>query len=239
VWAVDHKGWVTLGDGGRCEPLTVADAYSRFLLGVSAGASTREAEARPAMERAFREYGLPEVMRSDNGTPFASASPTGLTVLSAWWIKLGIRPERIRPGKPQENGRLERLHRTLLEAMSPPAKTRRAQARRFDAFRREYNEERPHEALDQLPPLRFHTPSLRKFPDRLPEPEYPDGLVVRKVRSNGEIKWRGRLVPVSSALVGEAVALEEVEHGWRLWFYREPIGLIDPDALKVSPIHPG
>lgn len=239
VWAVDHKGWIRLGDGGRCEPLTVADAYSRFLLAASSGGGVSEAEARPVLERAFREYGLPEVILSDNGSPFASASPTGLSALSVWWIKLGVRPERIRAGKPQENGRLERLHRTLLEAMTPPAADRAAQARRFDAFRREYNEERPHQALDQLPPATFYTPSPRPYPERPPEPEYREGLSLRKVRSNGEIKWRGGMVHLSSALAGEAVALEELDRGWRVWFYREPIGLILPDGCKVLPIQPG
>jgi transposase InsO family protein len=164
VWAVDHKGWVTLGDGARCEPLTLADSYSRFLLGVSCGEGVSVAENRPVFERVFREYGLPEVIRSDNGSPFAKASPTGLTRLSAWWIKLGIRPERIDPGSPQQNGRLERLHATLLEAMRPPAPSRGAQASRFEAFRRDYNEERPHQALGQIPPASFYAASPRPMP---------------------------------------------------------------------------
>jgi transposase InsO family protein len=239
VWAVDHKGWVRLGDGSRCEPLTLADGYSRFLLTVSSGRGTSAGEARPVMARAFADYGLPEVIRSDNGAPFASASPTGLSALSVWWIKLGIRPERIVPGRPQENGRLERLHLTLLETLSPPAATRKAQARRFDAFRDEYNHQRPHQALDQLTPASFYTPSPRPMPRRLPEPEYGSGLAVRKVRSSGEIKWRGRLVQISSALAGEGVAVEEIDRGWRVWFYREPIGLIDPQGRKLLPIQPG
>jgi transposase InsO family protein len=239
VWAVDHKGWFELGDGGRCEPLTVADSYSRFLLAVSAGANTRGTEARAVLERAFGEYGLPDVIRSDNGSPFASTSPTGLTTLSAWWIKLGVAHERIQPGKPQQNGRLERLHRTLLEAVKPPAADREAQRRRFERFRRDYNEERPHEALGQLPPSAFYTPSPRPMPSRLPEPDYPADRTVRRVRSNGEIKWRGDLVYVCQSLIGEPVALEEREHGWRLWFYRQPVGLILPDSQKVLPIHPG
>jgi transposase InsO family protein len=239
VWAIDHKGWFLLGDGGRCEPLTVADGYSRFLLAVSTGANTQGALARAVLERAFREYGLPEVIRSDNGSPFVSTSPTGLTTLSAWWIKHGVAHERIKPGKPQQNGRLERLHRTLLEAVKPPAADREAQRRRFDSFRRDYNEERPHEALDQLPPSSFYTPSPRPMPSRPPEPDYPAERTVRRVRCNGEIKWRGGLVYVCQSLIGEPVALEELEHGWRLWFYRQPIGLILPGGPKVLPIHPG
>lgn len=239
VWAVDHKGWRLLGNGQRCEPLTVADTYSRYLLAISAGASTRASQAMPVMERAFQSYGLPEVIRSDNGSPFASASTTGLTKLSVWWIKLGIRPERIRPGKPQENGRLERFHRTLLEVMRPCAANRDAQAERFEAFRQDYNHERPHQALGQTPPAGFYKPSPRSLPSRLPQPDYPAGQAIRRVRSNGEIKLGGNLIHISSALAGEAIALEAIEHGWRLWFYKQPIGLVDHRGQKLSPIYPG
>jgi transposase InsO family protein len=239
VWAVDHKGWVRLGDGTRCEPLTLADSYSRFLLAVSASGGTAAELARPVMERAFRTYGLPEVIRSDNGPPFATASPSGLSTLSVHWIKLGIRPERILPGRPQENGRLERFHRTLLETLSPPASTRAAQARRFAAFRQEYNHQRPHQALKQHPPADFYQRSPRAMPRRLPKPEYASHLTVRKVRSNGEIKWRGDFVQISSALAGEGIGIEEIDHGWRVWFYRQPIGLIDPRGRQLLPIQPG
>jgi putative transposase len=239
VWAVDHKGWIRLGDGQRCEPLTLVDSYSRFLLAVSAGGGTGEALARPVMERAFGAYGLPEVIRSDNGPPFASASVTGLTSLSVWWIKLGVRPERIRPGKPQENGRLERLHLTLLEAMRPAAADRAAQARRFEAFRQDYNHERPHQALRQTPPANFYAPSPRSLPARLPEPDYAPGHPLRRVRTNGDIKLAGRLVHVSSALAGETIALEPIENGWRLWFYKQPIGLFDHRGQKLLPMQPG
>jgi putative transposase len=191
VWAVDHKGWVRLGDGQRCEPLTVTDGFSRYLLVLSAGSSTREEQARPWFEAAFAEFGLPWAIRSDNGPPFASVGVTGLSALSVWWTKLGIRHERITPGKPQQNGRHERFHRTLLEAMRPPAADPAAQAERFDAFRQDYNHQRPHEALDQLPPAALYQPSPRKLPDQPPEPDYPPQAAVRRVRSNGEIKWRG------------------------------------------------
>ncbi len=239
VWAVDHKGWIRLGDGQRCEPLTLADSYSRFLLAVSVGGSTREVEARPVMERAFKAYGLPELIRSDNGPPFASASVTGLTGLSAWWIKLGVQPERIMPGRPQENGRLERFHLTLLEAMRPPAADRAAQARRFEAFRHDYNHERPHQALQQTLPADFYTPSPRIMPKRPAEPDYGSDMITRKVRSNGEIKFQGGMIHISSALAGEGVALEQIEHGWRVWFYKHPIGLLDHRGQKLLPIQPG
>jgi putative transposase len=239
VWAVDHKGWIVLGDGRRCEPLTLADGYSRFLLAVSAGSSTREAQARPVLERAFGEYGLPEVIRSDNGSPFASATTTGLTRLSVWWIKLGIHPERISPGKPQQNGRLERFHLTLLEAMRPAAANRPDQARRLAAFRHDYNHERPHQALGQIAPACFYTPSPRSMPRRPPEPDYRSDMKLRRVRTNGEVKFAGETIHISSALAGEGVAIEELERGWRVWFYKEPIGLIDHKGKKLLPIHPG
>jgi putative transposase len=240
VWAVDHKGWITLRDGERCEPLTLADSYSRYLLAVSTSSRPGQAEARPAMERAFHEYGLPEVIRSDNGPPFATASTTGLSTLSVWWIKLGIHPERITPGKPQQNGRLERFHFTLLEAMKPASANRSVQASRFEAFRHDYNHERPHQALGQIPPAAFYQPSPRTMPRRLEPPSYPSAMKAKKVRTNGEIKLAGgRLVHVSSALAGEGVALEPIEGGWRVWFYKEPIGLIDQNGRKLLPIQPG
>ncbi len=193
-------------------------------------------------ERAFREHGLPEVIRSDNGTPFASTGTTGLTALSAWWIKLGIRHERIDPGHPQQNGRHERFHRTLLEAMQPPCADRAAQERRFLAFARDYNEERPHEALGQQTPASVYRPSPRAMPERLPEPTYPAEAAVRKVRSTGEIKWQGTLIYVCSTLIGEAVAVEETETGdWQVRFFEAPIGVIDRLKRKLRrvavPVH--
>jgi putative transposase len=228
LWAVDHKGWVRLGDGARCEPLTVTDSFSRFLIAVQGCASTRQEEARPIFERAFAEYGLPEAIRSDNGPPFASVGVTGLTALTIWWAKLGIRHERIAPGKPQQNGRHERFHLTLKEAMQPPSPDRQAQAERFDAFRRMFNTQRPHQALGQTTPERHYQPSPRPLPRRLPKPHYPSHADVRRVRSNGEIKWGGNFLFVSTALVGELVAIEETEGPDLLMrFYDTPIGVID------------
>ena len=234
VWGVDHKGWVRLGDGSRAEPLTMTDGFSRYLISLAATGGTTQEEAKPLFERAFLAYGLPEVIRSDNGAPFASTGASGLTALSAWWIKLGIRHERIDPGHPQQNGRHERFHLTLLEAMRPAEPNRAAQERRFAAFARDYNEERPHEALGQRTPASVYRPSPRKMPDHLPEPVYPAEAAVRKVRSNGEIKWRGDLIAISTALVGEAVAVEETEDGqWLVRFYDVPLGTIDPDKRKL------
>jgi len=234
VWGVDHKGWIRLGDGTRVEPLTMTDGFSRYLISLSATASTAHDEAKPLFEKAFREYGLPETIRSDNGAPFASTGPTGLTALSAWWIKLGIRHERIDPGHPQQNGRHERFHLTLLEAMRPAEPNRAAQERRFAAFAHDYNEERPHEALGQRPPASVYQPSPRSMPVHIPKPDYPAEAAVRKVRSNGEIRWRGDLIAISTALVGEAVAVEESDDGqWLVRFYDAPLGVIDPAKKKL------
>jgi putative transposase len=228
VWAIDHKGWIRLGDGKRVEPLTVTDGFSRYLISVGTTGSTEYAEAKPLIERAFQDYGLPEVIRSDNGSPFASVGITGLTRLSVWWIKLGIRHERIDPGHPQQNGRHERFHLTLLEAMQPPAANRAVQSRRFAAFAHDFNEERPHEALGQRTPASVYERSPRSVPARLPEPDYPVGAVVRQVRSNGEIKWQGDFVHICSALGGEAVAIEEMEDGdWQVRFFDVRIAIID------------
>ena len=234
VWALDHKGWIRLGDGCRVEPFTVTDGFSRYLISLAATGSTQYAECQAPLERAFREYGLPQIIRSDNGSPFASTGTTGLTALSVWWIKLGIRHERIDPGHPQQNGRHERFHGTLLEAMRPPPPTRAVQARRFAAFARDYNEERPHEALGQRPPASAYQPSPRAMPRRLPAPEYPPEAAVRQVRSNGEIKWRGDFIHICSALVDEAVAVEETADGhWQVRFFDVPIGIIDQKTRKL------
>jgi len=235
VWGIDHKGWIRLRDGMRLEPLTVTDGFSRYLISVGATGSTEHAEAKPLIERAFREYGLPEVIRSDNGSPFASTGITGLTRLSVWWIKLGIRHERIDPGHPQQNGSHERFHLTLLEAMRPAAANRAAQARRFAAFTRDFNEERPHEALGQRTPASIYGRSPRALPARLAQPEYPAAALVRHVRSNGEIKWRGDYVHICSALAGETIAVEETADGhWQVRFFDVPLGMIDENTRKLS-----
>ena len=189
VWCVDFKGQFRTGDGMAVYPLTLMDAHSRYLLACQGLAGTHGSGVRERMERVFREYGLPEVIRSDNGTPFASVGLGGLSSLAVWWIKLGIIPERIEAGHPEQNGRLERLHRTLkAEVAHPPRKNRREQQRAFDAFRLQYNQERPHEALGQQAPDQHYQPSLRVYPARVNSPEYPPDAQVRRVRSNGEIK---------------------------------------------------
>jgi transposase InsO family protein len=255
VWAVDYKGWVRLGDGRRCEPLTVTDSFSRYLVALEGCESTKGAQAHPIFERAFAEHGLPEVIRSDNGAPFASVGVTGLSALGVWWAKLGIDHERTQPGKPQQNGRHERFHLTLKEAMEPLSSDWSAQVERFTAFRSDYNHQRPHQALSQTPPARHYAPSPRPLPTRLPEPDYPCEADIRRVRLNGEIRWGGDTLFVSEALIGEWVAIEEQETGELLMrFYNKPIGIIDTrhmrlqrlgvpprghsKAQKVSPMYP-
>lgn len=229
VWCADFKGWFRTGDGTRIDPLTISDAYSRYLLRCQAVWAADFAHAKPVFEAAFREYGLPERVRTDNGAPFGSNGESGLTGLTVWWIKLGIQPERIQPGQPQQNGRHERMHRTLKQATaSPPAANRRRQQQRFDEFRREYNEQRPHEALGQIPPLQVYVCSSQPYPARVPEVEYPGGWQVRRVFQGGQIRWRQVKIFVAKALVGEPVGLEQIEERyWRVWFASYEVGVLD------------
>jgi hypothetical protein len=234
VWCADFKGWFRTADGARCDPLTISDAHSRFLLDCRIVAPTREG-VEPRFIRAFREFGLPRALRTDNGPPFASTGAGGLSRLSVTWVKLGIRLERIDPGAPQQNGRHERLHRTLKEQTShPPAATPKAQQRRFDDFRRHYNCERPHEALDQTTPASHYTASPRGYPERIEEPWYDADHAVRRVRGSGEIKWGGELIFVSEALIGEPVGIAETEDGdWIVRFAAIDLGVINRQTRKL------
>lgn len=235
AWCIDFKGWFRTGDGRRCDPLTVTDAFSRYLLGLEIVAPVTEA-VTPVMDRLFREHGLPAAIRSDNGSPFASTGAGGLTRLSVRWAKMGIKLERIYPGRPQQNGRHERMHGTLKpEACSPPAPNLAEQQRRFDAFRHEFNHERPHEALGQVPPIAVYSASSRSCPERLEDPCYGPEEQVRRVRTNGEIKWRGGLVFISEALTGEAVGVRQCADGhWLVRFADVPLVLIDRRTGKVA-----
>jgi transposase InsO family protein len=229
VWSVDFKGWFRTGDGIRCDPLTISDAMSRYLLCCQAVDRPDHVEVRRAFDAVFCEFGLPTAIRSDNGPPFASTGAGGLSALSLWWIKLEITPERIEPGKPQQNGRHERMHRTLkAETANPPASSRAAQQARFECFRQTFNLERPHEALQMRTPASVYRSSLRPYPCPLREPAYGAECAVRRVRSNGEIRWGGELIFVSEVLVGEPVAVEETEAGdWRVRFGDLELGFID------------
>jgi len=238
VWCADFKGWIRTGDGTRCDPLTISDACTRMLLCCQIVVPDY-AHVRPVFERVFKEYGLPLAIRTDNGPPFASVGAGGLSPLSVWWVKLGIMPERINPGHPEENGRHERFHRTLKQdAMKPPAADPQAQQERCDDFSSIYNNLRPHQALGQVPPATLYKPSPRPYPDRLGNIEYPPMTMVRRVRSNGQIKWRGGLVYISQALIGELVGITEDKDAWLVSFGPIPLGLIDPHTSLLKPLPP-
>ena len=192
---------------------------------------------RPWFERLFREYGLPLAIRTDNGVPFASRALAGLSRLSAWWLRLGITPERIEPGCPQQNGRHERMHRTLKRgSCTPPRASLAAQQRAFDRFKTEYNEERPHHALGKATPVQLYQASPRPYPSRLPELEYPSGFTVRRVRHGGDIKWQGKHIYVTNTLIGEPVGLYQVdEELWSVFYGALELGRLDARCARVEP----
>ena len=235
VWTADFKGQFRTGDGLHCYPLTVADAYSRFLLSCSARLSTKQAEARPIFERLFQEYGLPQAIRTDNGAPFATPALCGLSKLSVWWIKLGIRHQRIAPGRPEQNGAHERMHRTLkAEATRPPERHQRAQQTRFDRFRREYNAERPHEALDYRTPASLYQPSPRSMPTKLPAPAYPGHYRVRRVSNAGSCRFQMRQLFIRDTLLQEDIALEGTADGiWSIYVYDVLLARRDERDFKL------
>jgi putative transposase len=207
IWTADFKGEFKTRDGVYCYPLTICDRYSRSLLACRALPSTATAGARPVFGRLFRECGLPTRIRSDNGAPFATIALGRLSALSVWWVRLGILPDLIEPSAPPQNGRHERMHRTRkAEATKPPEAHARAQQRRFDTFRAEYNTERPHEALGQTVPAQWYVPSPRPYPARLSPLAYPAHGEVRRVSRNGGIRWHNHWVNVSHVLAEEYVA---------------------------------
>jgi transposase InsO family protein len=226
IWSADFKGEFKTLDGLYCYPLTIQDGFSRYLLACQGLAGPTYAGSRPVFTRLFREFGLPDRIRTDNGTPFASVALGRLSRLSIWWIKLGILPDLIEPASPYQNGRHERMHRDLkAEATIPPAGNRIAQQRRFNRFRREFNKIRPHEAHDQQPPATVYTPSTRPFPKKIQMPEYPEHYEVRRVSKNGGIRWHSAWVNVSHLLGGEYVGLEEVADDiWSVYFGSVSLG---------------
>ena len=239
VWTADFKGEFRLTSGAWCYPLTVLDLYSHYLLGCSALPTTSVTPAWGAFERVFREYGLPEVLRTDNGVPFAQPNSLGrLGALGFWWVRLGIRPEHIRPATPAENGAHERFHKTLKAATTPSrAPSFRAQQRRFDTFQHEYNHERPHASLPQhRPPASVYAPGPRPYPHRLPPILYPEGSEVRYVTGPGAIRWRNAMIFLSSNLRGEYVRLTETT-GDRMTVQYGPLALgeLDPETKRLTP----
>jgi transposase InsO family protein len=232
VWCADFKGCFPLGGrpgGVRCHPLTISDGFSRYLLRCRALRRPLYQHTKRIFESAFMEYGLPRAIRTDNGPPFSTLAPAGLSRLSVWWIRLGVRPERIQPGRPEQNGRHERMHRTLkAETARPPRSSFSAQQRAFDRFQAEYNDERPHEALAQEVPASLYRPSLRSYPRQLPELEYPAHFQTQVAYPNGVITFGTTQWYVSHCLAGQRIGLEQCNDGrWRVHFAWIPIGIID------------
>jgi putative transposase len=238
VWCADFKGWFRTGDQERIDPLTISDAHSRYLLRCQAVEKTDTARVQAIFEAAFREYGMPEAIRTDNGAPFASRAVAGLSRLAVWWIKLGITPERIAAGHPEQNGRHERMHRTLKqEAAQPPAANRRKQQQALDRFREEYNQVRPHEALQMQTPAEAYDPSPRMFPVAVPEPQYPETMRVRSVRRKGHFRWKKHDVFLSEVLWSERVGLLPEDERWfTIYFAQYPIARFDSQQLRVTPL---
>lgn len=237
VWSADYKGQFKTGDGRWCYPLTITDNMSRYLLTCKGLYSPCHADTQPWFEWAFREYGLPEAIRTDNGTPFAGRGVTGLSRLSIWWIKLDITPERIESGKPQQNGRHERMHRTLKQDTAKPPKAHMEhQQLRFDEFRHEYNYDRPHEALDQKTPASIYKPSPRRFPEKVRSPEYDQDVEVRTVHHQGEIRFKKNCYYISELLAGENVGfVEQADGKYEIRFGFHPIASLDLRLRKLEP----
>lgn len=236
VWCADFKGWFRTGDGRRCDPLTITDGFSRFLLCCRIVPCTTHDAVTPVFDAVFSEYGVPDIIRTDNGVPFAAPNGLGLSRLAVKWIKYGITPERIRPGKPQENGRHERMHRTLKEGtLKPPASTPRAQQQRFDEFREHYNHERPHEATNHRPPGCCYTPSSRCAPARIRTPEYCRDWEVCRVFDKGSFRWNKGLLHLSSVLRNEYIAIAPgpVERYLNIYFGHVIIAYIDTRHARV------
>lgn len=229
VWCADFKGWFRTGDGQRCDPFTLSDAYSRYLLRCQAVTRPDEVSVWPVLVAAFREFGLPEAIRTDNGPPFASLALAGLSKLSVKLLRLGIVPERIAPARPDQNGRHERMHRTLKEETArPPKGNLRRQQLAFDQFRQIYNQERPHEALKQQTPAQHYQASPRPYPLRLPEWEYPDSYAKRQIHHRGFLRFAGREVYLSQSLAGEWVGLDQLDERHQVIFLGSlPLATLD------------
>lgn len=235
LWAADFKGQFRTRDGIYCYPLTVTDQATRYLLRCRGLPSVRTEHARPVFERLFREAGLPSAIRTDNGAPFASTGIHGLCALNVWWIRLGIRHERIEPASPQQNGAHERMHRTLKrETTRPPAFDLPRQQKRFDGFRSIYNHERSHEAIGMRAPGALWAPSTRPYPRRLPEPAYPGHLQLRLVSNAGCFRFKTRQIFLSQALTQDWIALEETADGvWAIYFYDLLLAKLDERDFKI------
>jgi putative transposase len=236
VWPADFKGQFKTRDAKYCYPLTVTDHYSRKLLVCRGLLSIQTVGVKPVFRRLFRQVGLPEAMRTDNGAPFASTGIHGLCELNVWWIQLGIVHQRIRPSSPQENGQHERMHKDLKrETTRPPAANQTGQQRKFDRFRKRYNEERPHDGIDGAIPSERWAPSPRPYPERIQPPEYPSHLEVRRVSAAGTFRLKAKQPFLSNALANEHIGLEEVGDGlWNIVYYSTLLGRIDERIGRIT-----
>ena len=240
VWCADFKGHFKTGNGSRCNPLTISDHASRYLLCCRHVDRMSHELVKMHFERVFRRYGLPQVIRTDNGTPFSSRGLGGLSQLSYWWIRLGIYPERIEPGHPEQNGRHERIHKTLKDHTArPAAKNLSVQQQRFDKFRKEYNEYRPHEALEMRTPSECYSRSPKKFPSRLPQLWYPDHVQVKRVYPHGDIQYKGKRLFTTECLACDYVGIEQINEDMSLlWYCDYLLGRIDHRKWQVVPAKP-
>jgi transposase InsO family protein len=240
VWCADFKGHFKTGNGSRCNPLTISDYASRYLLCCRHVDRMSYELVKMRFEQAFREYGLPEVIRTDNGTPFSSRGLGGLSRLSYWWIRLGIYPERIEPGHPEQNGRHERIHKTLKDYTArPAAMTLSAQQQRFNKFRKEYNEHRPHEALQMRVPSDCYGRSPREFPSPMPKVSYPGHMQVKRVQPHGDFIYKGKRLFATECLYGDYVGIEQIDADMSLlWYYNYLLGHIDHKKWQIIPVKP-
>jgi len=235
---MDFKGYVKTADGKRCDPFTITDAYSRYVIRCQTVSRMDLAQVRSICDAAMREYGMPARIRTDNGAPFAGTGLLGLSKLALGWMKLGIVHERIQPGKPQQNGRHERMHRTLKEdTMNPPAASLRIQQSRFDRFRQVFNHERPHEGLNNQTPASLYHPSSVRLPRSVPEFIYPKGFLLRRVNNSGDISWHKDRVFISEVFRFEELGFEQVRDAFYKVFFRAiEIGEFDVEALRFRPV---
>jgi putative transposase len=235
-WAADFKGWFRTANGVRCEPLTVTDGHSRYVLACHALARTTTADVQPVMTALFRAYGLPGALRTDNGAPFASRTGLGgLTQFSVWLLSLNIWPDRIAPGRPDQNGRHERMHRTLGEDTArPPAGTLAAQQAKFDAWRTDFNVNRPHDGLAQRCPADVYRCSTRQYPETLRAWDYPEDHLTRRVTGAGIIRWRDKTLYLSEALKGETIGLSQDDAGdWVIRFRNFDLATMDDSTNTI------
>lgn len=235
VWATDYKGQFNTGDGKKCYPLTITCTFSRMLIGAFPHLGPRLEDSKRDFTRAFREFGMPTSIISDNGTPFSSRGIDGLSQLNVWWTELGITHIRTQPASPQQNGRHERMHREMKrETTRPAGKNLKEQTRMMDEFRQRYNEERGHGGINDVPPISIYSKSEVQFPEVIKGPEYPNSFVVRKVSDNGGFRWNNEWVNLSQCLGLKNVGLEEIDDGlWKIFFYNRFLGFFDELSLKV------